>query len=170
MKSRHVRAVAVFGIVVFALTGARGSGGGSCSGGSSSSSSSSGGSSSTGGSDSSSSSTSGGSTTVGTGGSSSSQRGAARDLKIETCTYDNGLVSRVRATNTSSSSTYSYEFDLDFTDASGSVLYTAEDNSIPSVPPGESATVEVKAPAGTVDDGGASGGGCKLADLERSSF
>ncbi|MEV6379844.1 hypothetical protein AB0M31_10565 [Streptomyces sp. NPDC051773] len=170
MKSRHVRAVAVFGIVVFALTGARGSGGGSCSGGSSSSSSSSGGSSSTGGSDSSSSSTSGGSTTVGTGGSSSSRRGAARDLKIETCTYDNGLVSRVRATNTSSSSTYSYEFDLEFTDASGSVLYTAEDNSIPSVPPGESATVEVKAPAGTVDDGGASGGGCRLTDTERSSF
>ncbi|MBE4738314.1 MULTISPECIES: hypothetical protein [Streptomyces] len=169
MKSRHVRAVAVFGIVVFALTGARGSGGGGCSGGSSSSSSSSSGGSSSGGSDSGSTSTSGGSTTVGTGGSSSSQRGAARDLKIETCTYDNGLVSRVRATNSSSTSTYSYEFDLEFTDASGTVLHTAEDNSIPSVPPGESATVDVKAPAGTVDDG-ASGGSCKLTDLERSSF
>ncbi|MFF7391712.1 hypothetical protein ACFZAE_25120 [Streptomyces scabiei] len=167
MKSRHVRAVAVFGITVLALTGARGSGGGGCSGGSSSSSSSS---SSSGGSDSGSSSTSGGSTTVGTGGSSSSQRGAARDLKIETCTYDNGLVSRVRATNTSTTTDYSYEFDLEFTDASGTVLHTAEDNRISSVPAGESVTIDVKAPAGTVDDGGASGGSCKLADLERSSF
>ncbi|MDC2946902.1 hypothetical protein [Streptomyces heilongjiangensis] len=169
MKSRHVRAIAVFGIAVIALTGARGSHGGGCSGGSSSSSSSSS-SGGSGGSDSSSSTSSGGSSTVGTGGSSSSKRGAARDLKIETCTYDNGLVSRVRATNSSSTATYSYEFDLEFTDASGTVLHTAEDNSIPSVPPGESATVDVKAPAGAVKDGGASGGSCKLAGVERSSF
>ncbi|MFD3512035.1 hypothetical protein [Streptomyces sp. NPDC058657] len=54
MKLRHVRAVAVFGVVVVALTGARGSNGGSCGGSSSSSSSSS----SSGGSDSSSSSSS----------------------------------------------------------------------------------------------------------------
>lgn len=40
MKSRHVRAVAVFAVVVLALTGARGSRGGGCDGGSSGSSSS----------------------------------------------------------------------------------------------------------------------------------
>jgi hypothetical protein len=39
MKSRHVRAVAVFAVVVLALTGARGSRGGGCDGGSSGSSS-----------------------------------------------------------------------------------------------------------------------------------
>ncbi|MEU4210755.1 hypothetical protein AB0F13_12310 [Streptomyces sp. NPDC026206] len=58
MKLRHVRAAAVFGIVVVALTGARGHHGGSCGGGGSSHSSSS--------------STSGGSTSGGTTGGDSS--------------------------------------------------------------------------------------------------
>ncbi|MFD4143015.1 hypothetical protein [Streptomyces sp. NPDC058572] len=49
MKIRHVRAVAVFGIVLIALTGARGSRGGGCDNDSSSSSSSSSGGSTTGG-------------------------------------------------------------------------------------------------------------------------
>ncbi|MEI5522406.1 hypothetical protein WB401_33305 [Streptomyces brasiliscabiei] len=168
MQSRHVRAVAVFGIAVFALTGARGSGGGGCSGGSSSSSSSS---SSSGGSDSGSSSTTGGSsTTTGTGGSSGS-RGAARDLKIETCAYDSGLVARVRATNSSSTSTYSYEFDVEFTDTNGQLIDTVEDNVITAVPAGSSATFDVKVPQSTLDAGGhtVGGGTCKLADPERTA-
>ncbi|WP_216591500.1 FxLYD domain-containing protein [Streptomyces brasiliscabiei] len=168
MQSRHVRAVAVFGIAVFALTGARGSGGGGCSGGSSSSSSSS---SSSGGSDSGSSSTTGGSsTTTGTGGSSGS-RGAARDLKIETCAYDSGLVARVRATNSSSTSIYSYEFDVEFTDTNGQLIDTVEDNVITAVPAGSSATFDVKVPQSTLDAGGhtVGGGTCKLADLERTA-
>ncbi|MFF6781286.1 hypothetical protein [Streptomyces sp. NPDC012510] len=163
MQSRHVRAVAVFGIAVIALTGARGSGGAGCSGGSSSSSSSS---SSSGGSDGGSSTSTGGSTTTGTGGSSAS-KGAARDLKIETCTYDNGLVARVRATNSSSTSTYTYKFDVEFTDSNGKVLHTAEDGGIASVPAGSSDTLDVTAPQSAVGDAEFSGGSCKLTDLSR---
>lgn len=163
MRSRHVRAVAVFGIAVIALTGARGSGGGGCFGGSSSSSSSS---SSSGGSDGGSSTTTGGSTTTGTGGSSAS-KGAARDLKIETCTYDNGPVARVRATNSSAAGTYTYKFDVEFTDTNGKVLHTAEDGGIVAVPAGSSDTLDVTAPRSAVSDGDFSGGSCKLTDVSR---
>lgn len=130
MQSRHVRAVAVFGIAVFALTGARGSSSAGCSGGSSSSSSSS----SSGGSDGGGTTTTGGSTTTGTGGTSVS-KGAARDLKIETCEYDSGLAARVRATNSSSVTTYTYKFEVQFTDADGKRVATTEGGAIRSVPP-----------------------------------
>ncbi|MFD0267495.1 hypothetical protein ACFVGY_12985 [Streptomyces sp. NPDC127106] len=109
MKLRHVRAVAVFGIAVFALTGARGSHGASCGGGHSSSSSSS---------SSSSGSTSGGSSTTGgsndtdvtvttggtTGGTSvpngSSRDKAERDIKIDGCKLEGkNLVARLTVTN-----------------------------------------------------------------------
>ena len=165
MQSRHVRAIAVFGIAVFALTGARGSSGGGCSGGSSSSSSSSS-SGSSGGSDSGGSSTTGGSTTTGSGGTSAS-RGAARDLKIEACEYDNGPVARVRATNSSATSAYTYKFDVEFTDANGKVLHTAEDGGIVSVPAGSSDTLDVTAPRSAVSDSDFNGGSCKLTDLSR---
>ncbi|MCQ0023191.1 hypothetical protein M4914_09695 [Streptomyces somaliensis DSM 40738] len=49
MRMRHIRAVAVFGVVLIALTGARGSGGGSCGGSSSGSGAGSGGGSGSGG-------------------------------------------------------------------------------------------------------------------------
>ncbi|QYX79326.1 hypothetical protein [Streptomyces akebiae] len=166
MKTRHVRAVAVFGIAVFALTGARGSSGGGCSGGSSSSSSSS----SSGGSDSGGTTTTGGSTTTGTGGTSGS-RGAARDLKIETCEYDNGLAARVRATNSSSSTTYTYKFDVEFTDADGKIVATTEGGAIRSLAPGSSDVLPVKVVAGSVDDTAfaAGGGTCKLTGISRSA-
>jgi hypothetical protein len=167
VQSRHVRAIAVFGIAVFALTGARGSGGAGCSGGSSSSSSSS---SSGGGSDSGGTSTTGGSTTTGTGGSSSS-KGAARDLKIETCEYDNGLAARVRATNSSATSTYTYKFEVKFTDADGKHVATTEGGAIRSVPAGESDVLNVKVIDGSVDDSAfaAGGGTCKLTNLSRTA-
>ncbi|WP_200308384.1 hypothetical protein [Streptomyces adelaidensis] len=160
MKSRHVRAVAVFGLAVFALTGARGSSGGSCSGGSSSSSSS-----SSGGSDS----TSDGTTTSGSSGGSSSSRRAANDLKIESCTYDNGLAARVRATNSSSTTTYSYQFDVEFTDVDGKHVYTTDGGNITAVPAGSSGALNVKVDAGSVDDSAfaASGGTCELTGVER---
>ncbi|MEU9104485.1 hypothetical protein AB0D54_08970 [Streptomyces xanthophaeus] len=116
MKFRHVRAVAVFGIAVVALTGARGSNGGSCdssSSGSGSSSSSSGG--STGGnhdSDSSSSSTSGGASVPG--GSSSNK--AERDIKIDACKLDDAgknLVAKLTVTN-SGSVDYTYGITMKF--------------------------------------------------------
>lgn len=122
MKLRHVRAVAVFGIAIVALTGARGSHGGSCGGSSHSSSgsgsSSSGGSSTTGGgsngSDSSTTSGSSGSTSA-TGGSSSSNK-AERDIKIDQCKLDaagKNLVARLTVTN-SGSLDYTYGITVKF--------------------------------------------------------
>jgi hypothetical protein len=172
MKLRHVRAVAVFGIAVVALTGARGSHGGSCSGssgssGGSSSSSSSGGSdssssssssggdssssggfssSTSGGTDSSSSSssTSGGSTTGSVPGGGSSN--ASRDLRIAECKYDpaRGLTARITATNSSSSQTYTYRFTVKFTN-SGSTVGTRS-GSILLVAPGQSESRDFATP------------------------
>ncbi|MEU6313222.1 hypothetical protein [Streptomyces sp. NPDC047014] len=115
MKLRHVRAVAVFGIAVIALTGARGSHGGSCGGGSShSSGSGSNGSSTTGGSttggshdnDSTSGSSSGGTTASGVSGKDK----AERDIRIDACKMDasgKNLVARITVTNSGSlDSTY----------------------------------------------------------------
>ncbi|MFI0981245.1 hypothetical protein ACH4SP_30075 [Streptomyces sp. NPDC021093] len=174
MKLRHVRAVAVFGIAVVALTGARGSHGGSCGGGhSSSSSSSSGGDSSssssssggdyqasTGGYDGSSSSSGGSSSSTTTGGtdssSSSSTTGsvpgtggsssASRDLRISECKYDpsRGMLANITATNSSSSSTYTYSFMVKFTN-SGSTVGTRS-TSIAAVAPGQSRSIDVATP------------------------
>ncbi|MFG2975644.1 hypothetical protein ACGFYY_22025 [Streptomyces sp. NPDC048331] len=123
MKLRHVRAVAVFGIAIFALTGARGSHGGSCGGSShSSGSGSSGSSSSTGGSHGSDS-TSGttGSTTSGSTGSPSVTGGsgnnkAERDIKIDACKMDpsgKNLVAKITVTN-SGSVDYTYDVTMKF--------------------------------------------------------
>ncbi|MCX5610314.1 MULTISPECIES: hypothetical protein [unclassified Streptomyces] len=120
MKLRHVRAVAIFGIAVVALTGARGSHGASCGGSShsgSSSSSSSGG--TTGGnhdSDSSSSSTSGSSSGGSVPGGSSSNNKAERDIKIDSCKLDDArknLVARITVTN-SGSLDYTYNITMKF--------------------------------------------------------
>ncbi|MFI6005439.1 hypothetical protein ACIA98_34440 [Streptomyces sp. NPDC051366] len=133
MKLRHVRAIAVFGVAVVALTGARGSHGASCGGshGSSSShSSSSGGSSSgttgstTGGSDSSSGTSSGNSSV--TGGTSSANK-AERDIKIDKCRLDESgknLVARLTVTNSGSLS-YTYNITMKFEGAPGSSALAA---------------------------------------------
>lgn len=139
MKLRHVRAVAVFGIAVVALTGARGSHGGSCSGGSSGSSGgSSSSSSSSGGSDSSSSTSSSGGDSSSSGGFSSTTGGssdstssstssssgsttgsvpgvggssnASRDLRIAECKYDPSRGLTTRITATNSSSSETYTY------------------------------------------------------------
>jgi hypothetical protein len=160
MKLRHVRAVAVFGVAVFALTGARGSNGGSCGGSSSSSSSSSsddGYQASTGGADSSSSSSGGfgSSTTGGSDGSSSSSTGGsvpgvggsnnsgARDLRISQCKYDpsRGLVASITASNPSASQTYSYSFTVKFTNAGSTV--GVRSTRIVALGPGQSRTKDV---------------------------
>lgn len=133
MKLRHVRAIAVFGLAVVALTGARGSHGASCGGGSShSSSSSSGGSSSTsggstGGSLDSSGGTTTGSTSTGTssGTNSSTTTGsvtggsrdkAERDVRIDGCKLDSSgknLVAKLTVTNNSSLD-YTYNITMKF--------------------------------------------------------
>ncbi|MFC9295073.1 hypothetical protein ACFTWH_18470 [Streptomyces sp. NPDC057011] len=139
MKLRHVRAIAVFGVAVVALTGARGSHGASCGGshGSSSSHSGSSGSSgtsssgTTGGSDSSGTT---GSTTTGsssgtpsvTGGSSSANK-AERDIKIDKCRLDDSgkkLVAQLTVTN-SGSSNYTYNITMKFEGAPGSGVLPA---------------------------------------------
>ncbi|MFI8902851.1 hypothetical protein ACIGO7_32490 [Streptomyces virginiae] len=134
MKFRHVRAIAVFGIAVVALTGARGSHGASCGGGSHSSSSSSssggssGGSSTSGssGSDSTSgtSSSSGGTTTTG----GTSRDKAERDIKIDSCKLDStgkNLVARLTVTN-SGSLDQTYSITMKFNPAAGSSAVAAQ--------------------------------------------
>ncbi|MFE5804887.1 hypothetical protein [Streptomyces sp. NPDC056491] len=133
MKLRHVRAVAVFGIAIFALTGARGSHGGSC-GGSSSGSGSSGSSSSsgstTGGSNHDSDSTSGSTSTSGgtsvTGGSSNNK--AERDIKIDACKMDpsgKNLVAKITVTNTGSVD-YTYNITMKFRGDAASAASSAQ--------------------------------------------
>ncbi|WP_046780099.1 hypothetical protein [Streptomyces yangpuensis] len=140
MKFRHVRAIAVFGIAIVALTGARGSNGASCGGSSHSSSSSSGGSSSGGSSSGSDSgSASGSDSTSGTSGTSSSSGGttttggssrdkAERDIKIDSCKLDGtgkNLVARLTVTN-SGSLDQTYSITMKFNPAAGSSAVAAQ--------------------------------------------
>ncbi|MGW2043295.1 hypothetical protein, partial [Streptomyces virginiae] len=135
MKFRHVRAIAVFGIAIVALTGARGSHGASCGGGSHSSSSSSSGGSSGG---SSTSGSSGSDSTSGTSGTSSSSGGtttggtsrdkAERDIKIDSCKLDStgkNLVARLTVTN-SGSLDQTYSITMKFNPAAGSSAVAAQ--------------------------------------------
>ncbi|MCX2183295.1 hypothetical protein KV205_22580 [Streptomyces sp. SKN60] len=120
MKLRHVRAIAVFGLAVFALTGARGSHGASCGGGSSHGS---GGSSSHSSSGSDGSSTSGSSGSVSGVGGSSRDR-AMRDIKIDECALSSDgkqLVAKLTFTN-SDSSAYLYDATLQFKGAAGKTV------------------------------------------------
>ncbi|WP_424891298.1 hypothetical protein [Streptomyces sp. XH2] len=165
MKLRHVRAAAVFGIAVVALTGARGHHGGGCSSGSSShhsSSSTSGGTTTTGGTTGSttggSTSTDGGLTTGGTttGGSSTSgltsggtttggsSGSASRDLKIVSCDYSDarGITAKISVTNPSLTDNYTYTFSVKFTDSTGMVIGT-RNRTIPFVGPGKTDTQDV---------------------------
>ncbi|MFF9978116.1 hypothetical protein [Streptomyces erythrochromogenes] len=158
MKFRHVRAIAVFGIAIVALTGARGSHGGSCGGSSHSSSSSSGGTSSG---------TSGSDSTSGTSGTSSSSGGttttggtgrdkAERDIKIDSCKLDSAgknLVARLTVTNTGSVD-YTYNVTMKFNPAAGSsaVAATARVNSL-KVKAGASQQTEATAPYTGKGDG-----------------
>ncbi|MFB7587601.1 hypothetical protein [Streptomyces sp. NPDC056169] len=110
MNKRHIRAIAVFGIAVFALTGARGSHGGSCGGSSGSGSSSSN-------HNSDNNSTSGGSVS---GGSSSADK-AIRDVTIDECKYDQAtknLVARITVKNDNSLD-YDYSVTMKFKGAAG---------------------------------------------------
>ncbi|MFJ8075422.1 hypothetical protein ACIQ7Q_16170 [Streptomyces sp. NPDC096176] len=121
MKIRHVRAIAVFGIALVALTGARGSNGGGCdnSSSSSSSSSSSGGSGSR---DDDNSSSTGGSLP---GGSSADK--AARDVTIDECKLDDAgknLTAKITISN-SDSLDYAYDVTMKFTGDLGSTTAPA---------------------------------------------
>lgn len=101
----------MFGIVLVALTGARGSGGGSCGGSSSSGSSSSSGGSHDNDSDTT---TSGGSTGSVTGGSSANK--ALRDVTIDSCGLDASgkkLTAKITVNN-SDSLAYAYDVSLEF--------------------------------------------------------
>ncbi|MFI8910072.1 hypothetical protein ACIGW4_00410 [Streptomyces sp. NPDC053513] len=120
MNMRHVRAIAVFGIAVVALTGARGSHGGSCGGSSGSHSSSSG---SHHDDDGTTGSSSGGSVP---GGSSSSNK-ASRDITIDECKFDpatKNLVARITIKNDGLLD-YDYDVTMKFTGAAGGTAVPA---------------------------------------------
>ncbi|MFF8384971.1 hypothetical protein [Streptomyces kanasensis] len=156
MKMRHVRAVAVCGVVLVALTGARGSGGGGCDGSSSGSSgsSSSGGGSSSGGShdNDNGNGTSGGS--VSGGGSSGDQ--AMRDIRIDECKLDasgKNLVARLTITNGGTVG-YTYDATVRFKGAAGKTApYAAARVDDLAVPANGSRTTE----ATTAYTGGGTG-------------
>ncbi|WP_189451264.1 hypothetical protein [Streptomyces abikoensis] len=194
MKLRHVRAAAVFGIVVVALTGARGHHGASCGGGSShhSSGSSTSGGTSTSGGFSSGGTTSGGTTTGGTttgggtGDSSSSSSGgssvlgsngsgrggsgddAMRDIKITDCAYTDrlGITAKLSATNGSATLKYTYRLTVKFTDPEGKI--TTRFPSIPYVMPGKTGTLDVSTPYVPKAGSPSSGGRCEVTNVTRT--
>ncbi|RSS44534.1 hypothetical protein [Streptomyces sp. WAC08241] len=136
MKKRHVRALAVFGIALVALTGARGSGGGGCGSHSGSSSSSGGGSHHD---NDDNGSTSGGSVS---GGSSGADK-AIRDITIATCAYDaatKNLTARITVKNDGVLD-YDYDVTLKFKGTSA-VPATATTNDI-AVAAGASRSVDL---------------------------
>ncbi|MGW0750621.1 hypothetical protein [Streptomyces sp. NPDC002587] len=123
MKLRHVRAVAVFGIAIVALTGARGSHGGSCGGSSGSSHSS-----SSGNHDSGSAGTSGSSNGGTVSGGSGGNNKAERDIKIDNCKLDaagKNLVARLTVTN-SGSVDYTYNITMKFRGSAASAADLAQ--------------------------------------------
>ncbi|GGQ00528.1 hypothetical protein GCM10010215_27700 [Streptomyces virginiae] len=164
VKFRHVRAIAVFGIAIVALTGARGSHGASCGGSSHSSSSSSSSGGSSGGS--STSGSSGSDSTSGTSGTSSSSGGtttggtsrdkAERDIKIDSCKLDStgkNLVARLTVTN-SGSLDQTYSITMKFNPAAGSSAVAAQARVTGlKVKAGASAQTEATAPYTGKGDG-----------------
>ena len=165
MKIRHVRAIAVFGIALVALTGARGSGGGGCS--SSSSSSSSSGSHSDSDSDDDYDGTSGSGGGFSSGGGSN-EYDAARDLTIGACEYDeaDGFTAEVTASNTGDE-IYDYTFTVEFNDAFGATL-ASESGAISHVMAGSTKSLDVLVPD-TGAKGGDAGGECEVVGATRST-
>ncbi|MFD6121198.1 hypothetical protein [Streptomyces hydrogenans] len=150
VKLRHARAIAVFGIAVFALTGARGSHGGGCDNSSSgsSSSSSSGGSGSHSDNDNDSNATSGGSLP---GGGSADK--AARDVTIDKCAYDaatKNLTAKITVKNDGALD-YDYSVTMKFTGA-GATSATAVKTGI-AVTAGTSVSTELTTPYPGTGDG-----------------
>ncbi|MGW7467194.1 hypothetical protein ACWGJT_21490 [Streptomyces xantholiticus] len=150
MKIRHVRAIAVFGIALVALTGARGSSGGGCDNSSSSSSSSSSGGSGSNRDDDS---------AAGTGGSLPGGSGAdkaARDVTIDECKYDvatKNLTAKITIDN-SGALDYDYNVTMKFTGDAGStaVPATAIKTGI-AVTAGSTQTAELTTPYTGSGDG-----------------
>ncbi|MGW6454548.1 hypothetical protein ACWF94_01245 [Streptomyces sp. NPDC055078] len=167
MKLRHARAIAVFGIALIALTGARGSSGGGCGG--SSSSSSSGGSSGSNDNDSDST-TSGGSTGSVTGGSTANR--AERDIRIDKCGLDatrKKLTATITVTNTGSL-TYDYDITLDFRGTPGDTSVLTEKATLNDVTVGPSGSVtkELSTPYNGTGDG-SEYKKCQVASANRTS-
>ncbi|MEX0168464.1 hypothetical protein [Streptomyces sp. LMG1-1-1.1] len=146
MKLRHVRAIAVFGIAVVALTGARGSHGGSCGGSSSGGGSHSNGNHSD---DDGTSGTSGGSVP----GGSSSARKAERDVTINECTYDaasKNLVARITVNNDGVLD-YDYSVTMKFT--GGTATPASATKTAIAVAAGASEKAELTTPYTGTGDG-----------------
>lgn len=178
MKLRHVRAIAVFGVAVIALTGARGSHGGGCSSGSGSHSSSTSGGSSGGSShyDDDDDDYSGSSSVGTTGSSTGATTGSGKatrpvdDVKIETCVFDEsrGIVAHVSATNSSASTSYTYKFSVTFKDPAGNIVRTSN-STIPYVSASSEDTLDVAASYVLKDGEVGSDSVCVLKDVTRTA-
>lgn len=169
MNRRHVRAVAVFGIVVVALTGARHSHGGGCGSSHSSSSSSSGGySSSSGGYSSSGSTTSSGTTGSPTAGSTTAPES---DISITDCKVDSSagtLSAQLSVRNGNSTGSASYSGTVDFTDGTGRTFGSAMISSL-RVSAGQTMPTTVTGTFITSNDQAPSAGKCKLGRVYKSN-
>lgn len=136
MNRRHVRAVAVFAVVLVTLTGARRSGGGGCDDNDSGSSSSS----SSGGF------TSGGSTTGGSTPSAPStyDTNALSEVRVDTCEYDEvarQLKAGLSITNPSATDTFNYSITVKF-ETSGTSTILGSDFLTSTVTGGQTKTEE----------------------------
>ncbi|MGW9044865.1 hypothetical protein ACWGQL_20230 [Streptomyces lydicus] len=165
MKVRHVRAVTVCALVVVALTGARHSPGGGCG----HSSSSSGGYSTSGGYSSSGSTTSSGST-VGSPTAGSTTPPEA-DIRITDCQVDNAagtLSARLSVTNGNTGSAATYNGTVQFTDASGGYVGTAQLSSV-QVAAGQTRPATVSGTFIKNPNGGPTSGRCKLGQVWKAN-
>ncbi|MGW8374440.1 hypothetical protein [Streptomyces sp. ODS28] len=184
MRLRHVRTVAVCGIALVLLTGARGSHGGSCGGSSHSSSSgshsdtdtdtsSTGSGGTDGGSDvskddSTGGGSSGGSGSLGGGIGGGSRNDALRDLRITDCSYDEarGVTAKISATN-NTSDTVDYKFSVKFTDGAGKTI-GVRNRTIPVVQAGATDTQDVST-AYVPEQGQTASGKCKITKASRTA-
>ncbi|MEV5241214.1 hypothetical protein AB0K89_19210 [Streptomyces cinnamoneus] len=148
MKLRYLRAAAVSGFAVIALTGASGSG---CSGDSGEQGS-------------------GSDATPTAGTPAGDDAGDARkDVEISNCGYvdKKGVTAQLSATNGSATATYTYKVTVKFTAPDGTPLAT-QTPSLPYVRPGRTDTADVATPYAPKAGAATTGAKCEITDVVRS--
>ncbi|MCA6094174.1 hypothetical protein LE181_18645 [Streptomyces sp. SCA3-4] len=149
MKLRYLRAVAVSGFAVIALTGASGSG---CSGDSGEQGS--------------------GSEATPTADTSTSEDAAGdarKDVEISNCAYTEkrGITARLSATNGSATATFTYKVTVKFTAPDGTPLAT-QTPSLPYVRPGRTDSADVATPYTPKPGASTTGAKCEVTEAVRS--
>ncbi|GHC49189.1 hypothetical protein [Streptomyces cinnamoneus] len=149
MKLRYLRAAAVSGFAVIALTGASGSGCSSDSGEQGSGSDA--------------------TPTAGTATGEDDAGDARRDVEISNCAYADkkGITAQLSATNGSATASYTYKVTVKFTAPDGTPLAT-QTPSLPYVRPGRTDTADVATPYTPKPGASTTGAKCEITDVVRS--